>query len=93
MARSIVQALALVIFVLLAASMIVFALINLPPGDPAQELLGHAPWVEEARAINETLKDRPVVIRYVLWLARLAQRFVGRARSGTGWVTPFGPDA
>ncbi|MDR7486589.1 MAG: hypothetical protein QN187_14815 [Armatimonadota bacterium] len=93
MARSIAQVLALVIFVLLAASMIVFALINLPPGDPAQELLGHAPWVEDARAINEALKDRPVVTRYVLWLARLTQRVGGRARSGTEWAMPLGPDA
>ncbi|MGQ0568051.1 MAG: hypothetical protein ACT4P5_00765 [Armatimonadota bacterium] len=76
---AIARGLVLIIAVFLVVSMIVFALINLPAGDPAQTILGNQPWVEEAKALNRGLDDdRPLAVRYFIWLGRAVRRLIPR---------------
>ena len=70
-ARRVTQALV----TLLGASVLVWALVPLAPGDPASRVLsarGHPhPKPAEIAAVREELDlDRPLVRRYLLWLSR-----------------------
>ena len=51
------------------ASLIVFALLSLAPGDPAAALAGNRATPESIEAIREQLGlNRPLLVRYVAWL-------------------------
>ena len=82
--HSFVRALVVIVAFLLVASMVVYALISLPEGDPALALLGHRPWAEDLRALNRDLGDRPVVTRYLIWLSRVINKYVRRSSSTEG---------
>lgn len=80
MTRFIVQRLLLTIPVLFLVSVIVFTLINLIPGDPALLMAGG----EAGRDVVEALRiqmglDKPMVVRYLIWLSRVAQGDLGKS--------------
>jgi ABC-type dipeptide/oligopeptide/nickel transport system permease component len=69
--------------VFLAVSMVVFALISLPEGDPALAFLGDQAWVQEAKALNRGIDpSRPAPIRYAIWLGRVLRRLRDQAVGG-----------
>lgn len=68
--------------VLLGISVIVFFIIALIPGDPAQAILGAYATPENlARLRNEMGLDKTVVERYFIWLGDLLQGDFGRSYS------------
>jgi peptide/nickel transport system permease protein len=70
MARYLIRRLLLTIPVLLGVATLVFALIHLVPGDPAQAMLGDGASQEEIVALRHTLGlDRPLLSQYrsFLW--------------------------
>ncbi len=74
---------------LVLASMLIFAVTNLLPGDPAQIMLGRDAGPAALQAARETLGlDRPIVVRYVAWLANAV-----RGDFGASFTTgdPIGP--
>lgn len=69
MAAYLTKRLLLAIPVLLGVSIIVFTMIRLIPGDPAQLMAGQAATEEIIREIRETLGlDRSVVVQYAIFL-------------------------
>lgn len=80
MTRYIAQRLLLTIPVLLLVSIIVFALINLIPGDPAQLMAGGEAGKEVVEALRKQMGlDRPVTVRYLIWLQRVLYGDLGRS--------------
>lgn len=79
MQRYILQRLLLLIPVLFVVSALVFSLIHLIPGDPAQVLLGFENTDPEqlARVRRELGLDRPVYVQYARWVSRLARGDLG----------------
>ncbi len=62
------------------ASVIVFAIIRLSPGDPARMKLGTDATPEEVAIERERLGlDQPLVVQYVVWVTDLAQLDLGRS--------------
>jgi ABC-type dipeptide/oligopeptide/nickel transport system permease component len=61
--------LAMMALTLLVASVVVFALLNLLPGDPARFMMGLNAAPEAVAALRAELGlDRPVIVRYFEWL-------------------------
>ncbi len=80
MRRYVAQRLISVAFVLIGVSLIVFLVLHLTPGDPAQILLGPLATPEELKALREQLGlDRPVLIQYGRWLSHVVQGDFGRS--------------
>ncbi|MBI2186182.1 MAG: ABC transporter permease [Acidobacteria bacterium] len=78
MLRYLVRRLALTIPVLLGVATLVFALIHLIPGDPAQAMLGETAAQEDVDALRRRLGlDRPLVEQYGLFLAGVARGDLG----------------
>ncbi len=58
--------------VLLGVAVIVFALLALAPGDPAQLIAGDMATPDQVEAVRQALQlDRPLIERFVLWLTRM----------------------
>ena len=58
--------------VLFGASLALFALLYVLPGDPASFVLGDSATPAQLAALRHRLDlDQPVPVQYVLWLARL----------------------
>ena len=85
MARYLVRRLLLTIPVLLGVATLVFALIHLVPGDPAQSMLGEGASAEEVAQLRKTLGlDRPLVTQYRVFLSGLLRGDLGTSfRYGT----------
>ena len=82
MYRYIIKRLILMIPVLLGISIIVFLIMELIPGDPAQAILGAFATPENlARLRSELGLDEPMVKRYFIWLTNLLQGDFGRSYS------------
>jgi ABC-type dipeptide/oligopeptide/nickel transport system permease component len=83
--RFVVRRLALTIPVLLGVATLVFALIHLIPGDPAQAMLGEAAPQADVDALRRQLGlDRPVLEQYVDFLGGLVRGDLGISlRTGT----------
>lgn len=65
---------------LLIASMVVFALLNLLPGDLAGVMLGPNATPEAVEAVRERLGlDRPLVVRYLDWVGGLLSGQLGES--------------
>jgi len=78
MQRFLAQRLLLLIPTLLLASILIFAIIDLAPGDPAQMMLGTDATPAEVAAERVRLGlDRPLPVRYVIWLGDVAHLNLG----------------
>lgn len=78
MLRYLTRRLVLTIPVLLGVATLVFALIHLIPGDPAQAMLGETAAEEDVEALRRRLGlDRPLVEQYGIFLAGLARGDLG----------------
>jgi peptide/nickel transport system permease protein len=76
--RFILQRLLALIPLLLIVSLMVFSLVLLIPGDPAYLLAGEDATPEEVEAIREDMGlNKPVLVRYGLWLGALVQGDLG----------------
>ena len=68
------------IFVVFGVSVIVFGLIHLTPGDPAQIMLGPSASMDDVRELQHQLGlDRPVVVQYASWIGRAVQGDLGQS--------------
>src|SRR6185312_14242641 len=69
MQRFLIQRLLLLIPTLLLASVLIFAIIELAPGDPARMMLGPDATPEQVASERVQLGlDQPVPVRYIIWL-------------------------
>ena len=85
MGRYLARRLALTVPVLLGVATLVFALIHLVPGDPAQAMLGEGASDQEVANLRKGLGlDRPLAAQYGSFLAGLARGDLGTSfRFGT----------
>jgi peptide/nickel transport system permease protein len=82
MYRYILKRLLLMVPVLFGISVIVFFIMELIPGDPAQAILGAFATPENvARLRSELGLDEPMVKRYFIWLGNILQGDFGRSYS------------
>ena len=80
MARYLVRRLLLTVPVLLGVASLVFALIHLVPGDPAQAMLGEGASQEEVIKLRTSLGlDRPLATQYAGFLRGLVRGDLGRS--------------
>jgi len=78
MAAYLVRRLLLTIPVLLGVATLVFALIHLVPGDPAQAMLGEGASLEEVQRLRTSLGlDRPLLAQYTGFLGGLVRGDLG----------------
>ena len=78
MARYLVRRLLLTVPVLLGVATLVFALIHLVPGDPAQAMLGEGASQEEIQRLRTSLGlDRPLLSQYTGFLGGLVRGDLG----------------
>ena len=78
MFRFLVRRLALTLPVVLGVATLVFALIHLIPGDPAQAMLGETASEQDVQALRERLGlDRPLFEQYGAFLAGIARGDLG----------------
>lgn len=78
MSRYVVHRLLAMLVVLLGVSIIVFALIHITPGDPAQIMLGPQASAEQVRALRHDLGlDRPIYVQYIRWLGNILHGDLG----------------
>jgi peptide/nickel transport system permease protein len=78
MARYLVRRVLWMIAVLFGVSIVVFSIIHLTPGDPAQIMLGPTAGMDEVRALRHDLGlDQPVVVQYLVWIGRVAHGDLG----------------
>jgi peptide/nickel transport system permease protein len=76
--RYLAQRLALLVFVLLGVTVLVFLVTRLTPGDPARVLLGPRATEDEVSRLRTTYGlDQPIALQYVSWLARIARGDLG----------------
>jgi ABC-type dipeptide/oligopeptide/nickel transport system permease component len=88
MIRYLIRRLLLTIPVLLGVATLVFALIHLVPGDPAQAMLGEGASQEEILKLRHTLElDRPLLAQYRSFLAGVAHGDLGTSFRYNGPVT------
>src|SRR5688572_14695732 len=85
MSRFLARRLALTLPVLLGVATLVFSLIHLIPGDPAQAMLGEAAPQEDVEELRRRLGlDRPLLEQYTTFLAGLMRADLGLSlRTGT----------
>jgi len=85
MLRYLIRRLLLTIPVLLGVATLVFALIHLVPGDPAQSMLGEGASAEEVAQLRHALGlDRPLLVQYQGFLTGLVRGNLGSSfRYGT----------
>lgn len=80
----IISRLAQVPIVLFLLSIIVFMLIHIPPGDPAQVLLGPYAPPESIEAFREAHNlDEPLHMQYLLWLQGVLTGSLGKSITST----------
>lgn len=80
MVRYFLRRLPSAVAVLFAASVLIFAILRLVPGDPASTLAGPDATPETIAAIRHDLGlDQPVITQYVTWLGHLVTFDLGRS--------------
>jgi len=73
---------------LLLASVLIFAIIQLSPGDPVRMKLGTEATAEEVALERERLGlEKPVPLRYLIWLSDLTRLDLGRSQVNNRLVT------
>lgn len=66
--------------VLFGVSVLVFAMLHLAPGDPAEMLLGPEANAESIAKVREDLGlDKPLVVQYATWAGKMLQGDFGRS--------------
>jgi ABC-type dipeptide/oligopeptide/nickel transport system permease component len=79
---------------LLLASVLIFAIIALSPGDPVRMMLGTQATPEEIAVERTRLGlDKPVPVRYAIWLTDVAQLNLGMSQSNRRPVAALIADA
>ena len=74
----IIRRILILIPTLLGVSVIVFLMLHITPGDPAELLLGERSTVESLKAMREHLGlDKPLYVQYGMFLERLLQGDLG----------------
>ena len=80
MPRYLVQRVVSAGFVLVGVSFIVFLLLHLAPGDPAQVMLGPLATASELTALRGQLGlDQPLLLQYGRWMAHVGRGDLGRS--------------
>src|SRR5258708_34522478 len=78
MTRYLIRRLLLTVPVLLGVATLVFALIHLVPGDPAQSMLGESASAEEVARLRTSLGlDQPLLTQYRAFLTGVARGNLG----------------
>jgi peptide/nickel transport system permease protein len=78
MQRYLLQRLALVVFVLLGVTLLVFLVTRLTPGDPARVLLGPRATDEQVARLRTSYGlDEPLYVQYVAWLGHIVRGDLG----------------
>jgi peptide/nickel transport system permease protein len=78
MLRFLLQRLLAIVPVLLVVSVVVFLILRLAPGDPAAVIAGNSATTQEVEQVREQLGlNRPLVVQYGIWLAKVAQGDLG----------------
>ena len=78
----VLRRLALSVLILLGVSILVFAATQALPGDPAQQVLGHAAAPDQLAALRHRLGlDRPLVAQYLHWLGQVLRGSLGTSLS------------
>jgi peptide/nickel transport system permease protein len=79
--RFLVRRLLLLVPTLFLASLVIFAIITLAPGDPVRMMLGTQATPAEVAAERARLGlDRPVPVRYAIWMAHVLRFDLGRSQ-------------
>lgn len=80
MRNYLLKRLAQTIPVLFGISLLVFSMLHLAPGDPADLLLGSDATPESVAALRQDMGlDRPLIVQYGAWAARIIQGDFGRS--------------
>lgn len=78
MIRYAVRRIAILVPTLLGVSIVVFGILRLLPGDPAQAMVTESASAEQVAAIRERLGlNRPLYVQYVLWLGQVLRGDLG----------------
>ncbi len=78
--RYLIKRLIAAVFVLIGVSFVVFLVLHLTPGDPAQILLGPLATPDDLARLREQLGlDRPVLIQYIRWASHAVHGDFGRS--------------
>ncbi|HZO29775.1 MAG TPA: ABC transporter permease [Chloroflexota bacterium] len=94
MQRYLARRLLLLVPTLLLASVLIFAIITLSPGDPVRMMLGTQATPEEIAVERERLGlDKPVPVRYAIWLSDVTQLNLGMSQSNRRPVADLIADA
>ncbi|WP_372884425.1 ABC transporter permease [Shimia sp.] len=92
--RIVAQRLALGLLTLFVVSIVIFAAVNLLPGDFAQLILGQGATPEAVEAIRRDLGlDQPPVTRYLQWLSAALQGDLGNSFAQANFASFVGSDA
>ncbi len=92
--RIVAQRLALGLLTLFVVSIVIFAAVNMLPGDFAQLILGQGATPEAVEAIRTDLGlDQPPVTRYLQWLAGALQGDLGNSFAQANFASFVGSDA
>ncbi|HKX16481.1 MAG TPA: ABC transporter permease [bacterium] len=76
-----VRRLVLVVPTLFLASLVIFAIITLAPGDPVRMMLGTQATPDEVAQERARLGlDRPVPVRYAIWMTHVLRLDLGRSQ-------------
>jgi peptide/nickel transport system permease protein len=92
--RIIAQRLALGIITLFVVSIVIFAAVNMLPGDFAQAILGQGATPEAVEAIRQDLGlDKTPVTRYLQWLSAALQGDLGNSFAAANFASFAGSNA
>jgi len=92
--RYLIRRLLLLVPTLFLASILIFAVITLAPGDPARMMLGTQATPEEIEAERERLGlNQPIPVRYAIWLGDVATFNLGVSQSNRRPVSALVADA
>jgi peptide/nickel transport system permease protein len=92
--RYLIRRLLLLIPTLILASILIFAIITLAPGDPARMMLGSQATPEEVEVERERLGlNQPIPVRYAIWLTDVASLNLGVSQSNRRPVAALIADA
>ena len=88
MIRFVLRRLLSAIPTLLVVTILIFLMIHLLPGDPAQLMLGEAATPQTIHALRHELGlDRPLVVQYASWLGNAARLHFGVSTTNTPVAT------